>query len=191
MNLKEYKKWLEEHANKEERQAYAVVERIVEYHQNRAYANLMKDIDVFPRKKLNGLEFDLLIYLHIKSKRPEHRTREDILIGVEFKESDLNKVIKQAIARREFVDYMYIATNCRAWDVEQIFLLALYGIGWVFWDNQFVKIILEPRRYANRVDTLIDYLFDDKLREIIDEQIDEKIQRRLDDWIGCQKKGID
>lgn len=42
MNLEQYKKWLEEHANKEERQAYAVVERIVEYHQNRAYANLMK-----------------------------------------------------------------------------------------------------------------------------------------------------
>ena len=194
MNLKEYKKWLEEHANKEERQAYAVVERIVEYHQNRAYANLMKDIDVFPRKKLNGLEFDLLIYLHIKSKRPEHRTREDILIGVEFKESDMNKVIKQAIARREFVDYMYIATSCRAWNIEQLFLLALYGIGWVFWNNQFVEIILEPRRYANRVDTLIDYLFDGKLREIIDEaierkmkQIDEKIQRRLDEWISCQK----
>ena len=189
MNLEQYKKWLEEHANKEEQQAYAVVERIVEYHQNRAYANLMKDIDVFPRKKLDGLEFDLVIYLHIKSKRPEHRTREDILIGVEFKESDMDKVIKQAIARREFVDYMYIATSCRAWNIEQLFLLALYGIGWVFWDNQFVEIILEPRRYANRVDTLIDYLFDGKLREIIDEaierkmkQIDEKIQRRLDEW---------
>jgi len=189
VNLEQYKKWLEEHANKEEQQAYAVVERIVEYHQNRAYANLMKDIDVFPRKKLDGLEFDLVIYLHIKSKRPEHRTREDILIGVEFKESDMDKVIKQAIARREFVDYMYIATSCRAWNIEQLFLLALYGIGWVFWDNQFVEIILEPRRYANRVDTLIDYLFDGKLREIIDEaierkmkQIDEKIQRRLDEW---------
>ena len=189
MNLEQYKKWLEEHANKEERQAYAVVERIVEYHQNRAYANLMKDIDVFPRKKLDGLEFDLVIYLHIKSKRPEHRTREDILIGVEFKESDMDTVIKQAIARREFVDYMYIATSCRAWNIEQLFLLALYGIGWVFWDNQFVEIILEPRRYANRVDTLIDYLFDGKLREIIDEaierkmkQIDKKIQRRLDEW---------
>ena len=121
MNLEQYKKWLEEHANKEERQAYAVVERIVEYHQNRAYANLMKDVDVFPRKKLNGLEFDLVIYLHIKSKRPEHRTREDILIGVEFKESDMNKVIKQAIARREFVDYMYIATSCRAWNIEHSF----------------------------------------------------------------------
>jgi len=189
VNLEQYKKWLEEHANKEERQAYAVVERIVEYHQNRAYANLMKDIDVFPRKKLDGLEFDLVIYLHIKSKRPEHRTREDILIGVEFKESDMDTVIKQAIARREFVDYMYIATSCRAWNIEQLFLLALYGIGWVFWDNQFVEIILEPRRYANRVDTLIDYLFDGKLREIIDEaierkmkQIDKKIQRRLDEW---------
>ena len=189
MNLEQYKKWLEEHANKEEQQAYAVVERIVEYHQNRAYANLMKDIDVFPRKKLDGLEFDLVIYLHIKSKRPEHRTREDILIGVEFKESDMDKVIKQAIARREFVDYMYIATSCRAWNIEQLFLLALYGIGWVFWNNQFVEIILEPRRYANRVDTLIDCLFDGKLREIIDEaierkmkQIDKKIQRRLDEW---------
>jgi len=191
VNLEQYKKWLEEHANKEERQAYKVAELIVDYH---TFRFDYEGIKIFPRKKFKGIEFDLLIYIYKKSSKPEDRTGRDILIGVEFKESDLNKVIKQAIVRREFVDYVYIATNCRAWDVEQIFLLALYGIGWIFWDGEFVKLILEPKRYANKVNALIDYLLNNKLKAIIrqtvieriKEEIEKETQRRLDEW-SCQK----
>ena len=192
MNLKQYKKWLEEHANKEECQAYKVAELIVDYH---TFRFDYEGIKIFPRKKFKGMEFDLLIYIYKKSSKPENRTGRDILIGVEFKENDMDKVIKQAIARKEFVDYMYIATCCRVWNVEQLFLLALYGIGWILWDGDYVRLILEPKRYANKVDTLINYLFDRKLREVIDDaierrlkQIDEKIQRRLDEWVNHQNK---
>ncbi|RLJ04281.1 MAG: hypothetical protein DRP18_04910 [Candidatus Aenigmatarchaeota archaeon] len=192
MNLKQYKKWLEEHANKEERQAYEVAKLIIDYH---TYDFDYENIKIFPRKRFNGIEFDLLIYIYKKSSKPENRTGRDILIGVEFKENDMDKVIKQAIARKEFVDYMYIATCCRVWNVEQLFLLALYGIGWILWDGDYVRLILEPKRYANKVDTLINYLFDRKLREVIDDaierrlkQIDEKIQRRLDEWVNHQNK---
>jgi len=191
VNLEQYKKWLEEYANKEERQAYKVAKLIVDYH---TYNFDYEGIKIFPRKKFNGVEFDLLIYMYKKSSKPENRTGRDILIGIEFKESDMDKVIRQAIARKEFVDYMYIATCCRVWNIEQLFLLALYGVGWIFWDGEYVKLILEPKRYTNKVNALVDYLFDDKLREIIDEaiekkikQIDEKIQRRLDEWLSCQE----
>jgi len=85
---------------------------------------------------------------------------------------------------------MYIATCCRVWNIEQLFLLALYGIGWIFWDGKYVKLILEPKRYANKVNILLNHIFDNRLREMIDEaikekleQIDEKIQRRLDEWL--------
>jgi len=193
MKLKEYKLWLEKHANKEERKAYDIAEQIIYYHSNRNALNALKEVEIFPRRKFKGIEFDLLIYLYGKSKQPTHRTREDILIGVEFKETDLNKVISQAIARREFVDYMYIATNCRSWDVQQIFLMALFGIGWIYWDSNFVKLILEPRRYANKVYDLIDYLINIKLEKLVGEITDKKIkskmnlienmiQRRLDEW---------
>lgn len=83
-----------------------------------------------------------------------------------------------------------IATSCRAWNIEQLFLLALYGIGWVFWDNQFVEIILEPRRYANRVDTLLDYLLNERLRKIINDTIDRKMdtmQKKLEEWVDKKK----
>jgi len=187
MNLEQYKKWLEENANKEERQAYKVAELIVDYH---TFRFDYEGIKIFPRKKFKGTEFDLLIYIYKKSSKPENRTGRDILIGVEFKENDMDKVIKQAIARKEFVDYMYIATCCRVWNVEQLFLLALYGIGWIFWDNQFVKLILEPKRYANKVNSLIDYLLNNKLKAIIRQTVIERIkkeieketQRRLDEW---------
>ena len=189
MRLDEYKLWLEEHANKEERRAYDIAEQIVDYHLDRTFSNMFKNVEIFPRKKFKGIEFDLLIYIYAKSKKPAQRTREDILIGVEFKETDLNKVIAQAVMRREFVDYMYIATRCRSWDIQQIFLMALFGIGWFYWDNNFVKLILEPRRYANKVNDLLDYLFDSKLEKLFDEAIDrklksieERVQRRLDEW---------
>ncbi|HDD57137.1 MAG TPA: hypothetical protein ENF43_01295 [Thermoplasmatales archaeon] len=187
MNLKQYKNWLKKHANKEEQQAYEVAKLIIDYH---TYELDYEDVKIFPRKRFNGIEFDLLIYIYKKSSRPENRTGRDILIGVEFKETDLDKVIKQAIARKEFVDYMYIATCCRVWNIEQLFLLALYGIGWIFWDGKYVKLILEPKRYANKVNILLNHIFDNRLREMIDEaikekleQIDEKIQRRLDEWL--------
>ena len=181
MNLEQYKKWLEENANKEERQAYNVAEEIIYHHAYNRYTDYK--IDIFPRKKFNGIEFDLLIYIWIQSKNPKNRTYRDALIGVEFKETDLEKVIQQAIVRKEFVDYIYIATNCRAWKIEQLFLMALYGIGWIFWDNRFVKMILEPRRDKSKVEILLDYLFNKKLEEVIGNAIERKLKdRRLDEW---------
>ncbi|RLF41901.1 MAG: hypothetical protein DRN18_03165 [Thermoplasmata archaeon] len=179
--MEEYRTWLKENANKEERQAYKVAELIVDYHT----INRVSDykIDIFPRKKINGIEFDLLIYIWVNSRDPEKRRYWDTLIGIEFKETDMDKVLKQAIIRREFVDYMYIATNCRAWEIEQLFLIALYGIGWIYWDNNFIKMILAPKRHVNRVGDLINYLLDRKLEEIVEETVDRKIQTRLEEWL--------
>lgn len=176
MNIEEYKQWLEKNANKEERLAYKVVEVIINYHQYQA--RTYNYADIFPRKKLNGVEFDLLIHLKSDSDR------RDILIGVEFKETDMPKVIRQAIVRKEFVDYMYIATNCRAWEVEDLFLLTLYGIGWIFWDDEFIKMILKAKRHASKVDVLINHLISKIVNERIEREVVKKIQKKLDDIWG-------
>ena len=67
--------------------------------------------------KYNGktIEFDVLI----EAETPTGRIR---WISVELKESDVSKVINQAIVRRDFVDYSYVILNHSVkWIVQYLF----------------------------------------------------------------------
>ena len=185
MNLKEYKKWLEEHANKEERQAYKVVEEILNMH----YAPSFPNEQIYPRKRYEGIEFDLLILLQ-DGKGNTHR-----VIGVEFKETDIHKVIAQAIIRKRYTDYMYIATK-PILDVGyfHIFMMCYYGIGWIVFLPDIAYPIIKSRRSGGDIDSLVNYLIEKEIEKKVDEKIeaikdviDRKIQRRLDEWVSCQK----
>jgi len=74
VNLKQYKKWLEENANKEERQAYKVAELIVDYH---TFRFDYEGIKIFPRKKFKGIEFDCL-YTYTKNPANQKTELEEI-----------------------------------------------------------------------------------------------------------------
>ena len=173
MTLKEYRKFIEERGFKEEEGAVEVVKEIcrtleeewrkkVGFYPDHAIHNLNDfNLELYPRKVVgrgkDRIEFDLLIVLrHIMEKKVYYT------IGIEFKEEDLDEVISQAIVRRPFVDYMYIATPARlSIDYQQLILLCYLGIGWVvyFPNDQFrkntnlssainnAKTLLRSRRY--------------------------------------------
>ncbi|WP_297550580.1 hypothetical protein [Thermococcus sp.] len=147
VNLEQYKKFLAEKGNIEERNAIGVVDVIVGHH---TYGNNLRLTELYPHVWLNGeeekLEFDLLIELEGKSSFNGHVIKTKRTIGVEFKEDNVKKVLAQAIARRPYVDYLYIAT--RSWvhmDFDDLFVMGYYGIGWVIWDEDFAKMIVESR----------------------------------------------
>ena len=184
MNLKEYKDWLKKNANKEEQEAEKVIDVILKHHESSRVSDYK--IKVFPRTKFKGFEFDLLIYIYTKEENPEKKSNLfDTLIGVEFKETDIRKVITQAILRREFVDYMYIATRDVSMDYQDLFLLALFGIGWVIWEKNFAKIIVPARTYfnvyAHKVDELIDYLINRKLNRIVEDLTEIKLNKKVEE----------
>ncbi len=170
MNLSEYKEWLKENAYIEEQKAYEVVEKIIKHHKSE-YSET--DAKLFPRKvivsKKERIEFDLIIKLTFNGKR---RTTER-LIGVEFKEYDIKKVIHQAIVRRPYVNYMYIATRPATIDYFDLFLLSAYSIGWIWWDEDIVKILI-PSRYA-----LPHPDFYAILDRILEQVIREKVREKL------------
>jgi len=173
LNLKEYKNWLERNSNREEKEGFKVVQEIVKYH---SLSKEWKYIQVFPRTKYKGVEFDLLILLSDETKK----LKDDFwgkLIGVEFKETDVKKVVKQAVQRREYVSYQYIATKDVYLDYPEIFLLCLFGIGWIVWGDGFAKMIIPSKiKFTyDKIETLVNYLIDKKLSDIIDKMINRKI----------------
>lgn len=170
MNLEEYKAWLEKYGNKEEAKAYEVAKAIIKSHEsdwNETKAEL------YPRKVVNSdkerIEFDLLIKMEYIGKRTT-----TVYIGVEFKEYDIRKVIHQAIVRRPFVHYQYIATRFTMLEYSELFLMAYYGLGWVVWDEDFVKILI-PARMNYPVHDL-----DRLIKEIVKDAIEEKVRTEVE-----------
>ena len=170
MDLENYEKWLEANGNKEESAAREVVNEIIEYHTRNIKSNISSyEISCFPRKiyqtKKEKLEFDLIIVLEWQSNRHFRR-----VIGVEFKETDFAKVVVQAIARRDFVDYMYVATRNVIPELYDLFRLLDFGIGWVVWDDKFAKLIFPAKFHRHsQVMQLIDYLARKALEEHVEE----------------------
>jgi len=178
MKLEQYKAWLEKNGNVEEQKAYEVAEAIIEYHKSDWSET---EVELFPRKVLaNGrerVEFDLLVKLTFKG---EKRTTER-LIGVEFKEYDTKRVIHQAIVRKQFVDYQYIATRFVMLDYTEIFLLAYFGIGWVVWDESFVKLLVPAKWSSPTVD--IHYIVREWLKDAVREVVKQELAT-LDKFIS-------
>jgi len=179
VNLEQYKKWLEKNGNQEEQKAYEVVNEIIEYHTKEGWSEKeIEELQVYPRhiltKDKNRIEFDLVIKIKWKTKvlgTEKYRFYER-LIGVEFKETDIPKVITQAIARREFVDYMYIATWAQYLNYHDVFLLSYFGIGWVTWRKHAVLVI--PAKYSHHPETmqsLLNSLIEKRLAEVFDDKI--------------------
>ena len=178
MNLEEYKKWLEENSNKEERGALNVVETILEYHEE---GRLYEEVELFPRYILTRdnerIEFDLLIKLKHKWSR-----RYDTMIGIEFKEYDIRKVIMQACRRREFVDYMYIATRSLLIDYPDLFTLAYFGIGWILYDEDFARMVILSK-WRNPMFSF-EQLIDRYVQTIVEEKIENKVKSITLDKFG-------
>lgn len=163
MNLEEYRRWLEENGNQEEKCAVEVVESILRYHPGN-----YDEVQLYPRHLLTRererIEFDLIIKL-VHEKR-----HLDKLIGVEFKEYDIAKVVRQAATRRDFVDYMYIATRDVAMDYYEVFILCYFGIGWVIWEEGFAKVIV-PARYGNP---------GHKIRNMVSAMLEQLVEERVE-----------
>lgn len=192
MSLDEYRKWLEENANQEEAMAYEVAKEVIRYH------SMWKDdveARLYPRKvfqnKKEKLEFDLVIEIEWESEGWKVTRKIKRTIGVEFKETDIDKVIKQAIARRDYVHYMYIATKPATLMPQQLFLLADYGIGWVVWKkDEFANLVLGSRFERNAdITTLLDYFARKSVEKAIKEiQEESKVTRALSllDFTGVE-----
>ncbi len=153
MTKDEYFEWLKENRNKEERVAEKVVEEVLDDQLNKHYYTdytpYFRPRHVLSFERPDGnkerIEFDLLIWLKHGSN-----SELDRIVSVEFKELDSSKVIKQAILRRHFVTYSYVAIKRGAYiHPEDIALLAYYGIGLVIWGivpNEFA-ILIFPSKY--------------------------------------------
>ncbi|OYT41346.1 MAG: hypothetical protein B6U78_03060 [Candidatus Aenigmarchaeota archaeon ex4484_224] len=189
MNLEEYKEWLEKNGNKEEKEAYRVVEKILEWHLK--YRTSFKHIKIYPRFRYKGIEFDLLILLSDKDVEINELNKDGLfiyrIIAVEFKETDVRKVISQAITRKEYVHYTYIATRNVPLEYDQIFMLALFGIGWVVWESGFAKLILPAKYYETgdwKLKEMIDILLNEKFKEVVEDVVKE----RWKEWIKKRRK---
>jgi len=185
MDLEEYKEWLKKSGNKEEEGALNVVEKILERHET----GRTNFVQLFPHFRYKGIEFDLLILLSDK-KIDINKLDETLgfhrLIAVEFKETDIKKVVGQAIVRKEFADYIYVATKYSTYDYVDIFLMALFGIGWVLFDKSFAKIILPAKYYETpkyKIKELVDALLSQKFKEVVEEVAKEKFNEKWKEWI--------
>ena len=176
MNYEEYKKFIEENANKEESEALEVVNEILRHHIDGNWAEYSREqVEFYPRFVFNGekerIEMDLLMILKHEKERYNRK------IGIEFKEYDSQKVLSQAITRRKYVDYMYVATRNIAFSYKEVFLMPYFGIGWVIWENGFAKMIF-PARY-----TTTDYIFEEIINLAIELKLGEK-QKEIEEKVS-------
>jgi len=195
MNLEEYGEWLKRNGYKEEINAMGVVNEILNYHMSGAD---FIDVQLYPHHVIgqgnNKFEFDLAIHL---AHEHEWWSR---WIGVEFKETDVKKVIRQAVARREFVDYMYIATRWVHLDFEDLLLLSYEGIGWVIWNKEIAKLVV-PSKYhppAKSLDAMINlhiyYMAEREAKNIVPRVVKEEVRKQLnslDRWLMSKRRGGD
>ena len=178
MNLEEYREWLKQNANQEEAKAYEVAQEIINYHSTFWYRSEKFEVELFPRKVIthegDRLEFDLIMVFEWVTDTFGHKRTYTRTVGVEFKETDIRKVIQQAIRRRDFVDYMYIATRNVVLDHLEHILMAEFGIGWVIWDEDFAKMII-PSHYkypVHSIVNIIDYLAE----KAVEGQLEKKLK---------------
>lgn len=146
MNFEEYIEFIKRKGNFEEKEAERVVEEILKHHIDYTWTDYSRDnVEFYPHFVFNGekekIEMDLLIVL----KHPN--SKYDRKIGVEFKETAISKVLSQAIIRKNYVDYMYVATKNITLNYKHIFLMSYFGIGWIVWDKSFAKMVF-PARYT-------------------------------------------
>ena len=187
MNLEEYEKWLEENGYNEEANAIGVVNEILRYHMK---SDDYQDVQLYPHHIIkqgnNRFEFDLVIHLIHKHEAFSK------WIGVEFKEGDVKKVVRQAVARREFVDYMYIATRWVHLDFDDLLLLSYEGIGWVIWNEELAKLVVPSKYYPpakslNAMVTLhIYYMAEREAKNIVPGVVKEEMKKQLntlDRWV--------
>jgi len=171
LNLEEYKAWLEKNGNIEEQKAYEVAKEVIRYHKSDWSET---EADLFPRKIIkdgnNRIEFDLLIRLTFRGKR---RTTER-LIGIEFKEYDIKKAILQAIVRKQYVDYQYIATRFVELDYMDLLQLSFYSIGWVIWDEDFVKLLVPAKYTEPTVD--ICHILNEVVKDVVRKKVREELE---------------
>jgi len=184
MDINEYKKFIMEKGYKEEREAINIVNVILQYHNQKGY-----DFSLYPRfiANIDGekLEYDLLIIL--KGERKFERK-----IGIEFKQNDIKKVISQAVARRKYVDYQYIATKNIWLNYDDIAVMCYFGLGWIIYMDNFAKIIFPSRFYDTGITTrsILNFIIHEKLRKEADKVVKEAVDKikervsKLDKWIG-------
>ena len=179
LTFEEYRQWLDKNKNKEEAMAKEVVNAILKEHvQNRWIASDYEPYFI-PRKVINidgnKLEFDLIIHLKDTTVRDNNRVF-DRLIAVEFKETDLHKVVRQAISRRWYVDYMYIATMPLPMAPRELLLMSYMHIGWVVWskENDFAFVVLRSfSRDSDRLDNIVFSIVEHRLSEVARYTIDK------------------
>jgi len=175
MDLEEYKEWLKNNANNEEYAAYEVVDTILWWHTLNQGGINPKKVRLYPRYifTIDGekYEFDLLIVLE------QQKTEKKI--SVEFKETDVRKVVKQAAARRAFVDYSYIATTPTWMTIESLFIMAYLGIGWIVWGKddcgKFAHMVLPSYyKYTSReLPFPLNFFVDLRLDDVIIAEIEK------------------
>ena len=181
MNYGELEKWHKENANCEEKCMFNVIEKILYYH------NLDKKSTMFyPRKVLTSkkerIEFDLLI---------SYRDNRERIIGIEFKEMDFQKAVFQAIVRRNFLDYIYVAIQepINRFEIPDLFLVTYYGIGLIVWSDKNALLVLKSKMHhpdPNRMEELLDCVLKERLKRIFTKQ--EQI-KTLRNWLDNIKRG--
>jgi len=195
VNLEEYREWLKEHGNKEEAAAYEVAKEIVDYYHG-WHNEKELTVECLPRHvfcsedKRERFEFDLLIRISWVSNRPYTR-----LIGVEFKETDIEKCVYQAIARRPHVDRMFIATNDVLVDPIILWRMVDYSIGWIVWSPGFAKIVMMSRRpypwkLQDFVKSYIREEIEKTLKEVEQERRTQSAMASLYNWFGSNQKTL-
>jgi len=186
MKLEEYADWLKQNGNYEERAALQVVEKIVRWHMHDRSAKEY-NVEVFPHhiltKNRERIEFDLVIEINYITIKHEFKRR--LLVGVEFKEYDLQKAVRQAIRRRDFVDFMWIATRNVVADPSSLFYMVDFGIGWLIWDDSgFVKMLLAARQtYGNSVTSLVESIAERAIQRKLKEIEGSHKQPKLLEWL--------
>jgi len=194
MTWDEYLKWWKEHKNNEEVMAPEVIKLIARHH------NIdLKEAKLCPRYILEDestkIEFDLVIkYQVYQYRRPTER-----LLAIEFKETNFGKVIEQAMVRRKYVHYMYVAIlpGTPDLDIPQFFVMLWFGIGLVFWDRMCAMLAI-PAKYHYpttwKLFEVLDTLAQVRLRSLVaaaspeeKEMLHEHVAK-ITEWIE-EKKG--
>ena len=191
MNLDEYKEWLKENAYLEEKNAVGVIEEIFRYHGDWDFRDA--EMEIFPRhiltKDNERIEFDAVVRISWEREFSWGTRKYERLIGIEFKEYGKNKVISQCVRRRDFVDYMYMATRNIALDYDDVLIMNYFGIGWVVWDDDFAKIVF-PARYrdAETYDSFR-FMIRQSLKDLLRESLDRDLLKKTIEEVVREKVG--
>ncbi|RLG16710.1 hypothetical protein DRN69_00050 [Candidatus Pacearchaeota archaeon] len=174
MKWGEYLKWLDKNRNREERHSKAIVEEVARVHDFS-----VDNVRIFPRRKISGLEFDLLLEYKTPVKETERnvgitympykKTREEKILGIEFKEDKFITAVEQAIKRRPYVDYIYVAALAplEVWNLTGFFQLIYYGIGLVGWtyNGKALCLIKSSCRVRHRMRY---FVFEDLVAKVVE-----------------------